>query len=64
MNITGILWAVLIVALVGLFIGVFLGFASVLFKVNVDEREEKIADHIAGQRKLPFILSMKIKTSS
>ncbi len=48
MNFTGILWAVLIVGLVGLFIGLFLGFASIVFKVEVDEREEKIAETLPG----------------
>ena len=41
MSVTGILWAVLIVASVGLFIGIFLGIASVIFKVFVNEKEEK-----------------------
>ena len=48
MSITGILWAVLIVAAVGLFIGVFLGIASVIFKVSTDEREEKITEVLPG----------------
>ena len=48
MSFTGILFALLIVAGVGLFIGVFLGIASVVFKVNVDEREEQIAGVLPG----------------
>lgn len=48
MNFTGILWALLIVSLVGLFIGIFLGIASVVFKVEVDEREELIAATLPG----------------
>ena len=48
MSITGILIAVGVVAAVGLFIGIFLGIASVIFKVNVDEREEKIVEVLPG----------------
>ena len=48
MSFTGILLAVGIVAAVGLFIGIFLGIASVIFKVNVDEREEKIVEVLPG----------------
>ena len=48
MSFTGILLAVGIVAAVGLFIGIFLGIASVIFKVSVDEREEKIVEVLPG----------------
>ena len=48
MSITGILIAVGVVAAVGLFIGIFLGIASVVFKVSVDEREEKIVEVLPG----------------
>ena len=48
MSLTGILLAVGIVAAVGLFIGIFLGLASVIFKVSVDEREEKIVEVLPG----------------
>ena len=48
MSITGILFAVGVVAAVGLFIGIFLGIASVIFKVSVDEREEKIVEVLPG----------------
>lgn len=48
MSVTGILWAVLIVASVGLFIGIFLGIASVIFKVFVNEKEEKIVEVLPG----------------
>ena len=48
MSFTGILLAVGIVAAVGLFIGIFLGLASVIFKVSVDEREEKIVEVLPG----------------
>lgn len=48
MNITGILIATAIVGGVGLFIGVFLGFAGKTFAVEVDEREEAINDVLPG----------------
>ena len=40
MNITAILIAVAVVGGVGLFLGLFLGVAGILFKVEVDEKEE------------------------
>ena len=39
MNISAILTAVAVVGGVGLFLGVFLGVAGILFKVEVDEKE-------------------------
>lgn len=46
--ITGIIIATLCVAVVGLFIGVFLGVAGEKFKVEVDEREEAIIGVLPG----------------
>lgn len=46
--ITGILIATACVAVVGLLIGVFLGIAGVKFKVEVDEREEKVLAALPG----------------
>ncbi len=48
MNITGILIATAIVAAVGLFIGLFLGGASLIFKVEVDEKEEAVLAELPG----------------
>ncbi|MCQ2517165.1 MAG: RnfABCDGE type electron transport complex subunit B [Lachnospiraceae bacterium] len=48
MNISGILIAVAIIAAIGLFIGIFLGVAANIFKVEVDEREEKILEVLPG----------------
>ena len=45
---TGIIIAAVIVGGVGLFIGVFLGFAGKAFAVEVDEREEAIAGVLPG----------------
>lgn len=43
-----ILLAVAIVGVVGLFVGVFLGIASLKFKVEVDEREVKVLEALPG----------------
>ena len=48
MNMTGILIATAVVAVVGLFIGLFLGIAGIKFKVEVDEREEAILGVLPG----------------
>ena len=48
MSITGIIFAALIVGVVGLFIGVFLGVAGQKFAVEVDERETKVCDALPG----------------
>ena len=39
---TGIITATAIVGAVGLFIGLFLGVAAIKFKVEVDEKEERL----------------------
>lgn len=48
MNVSAILTAVAVVGGVGLFLGLFLGVASIVFKVEVDEREEKILGELPG----------------
>lgn len=48
MNVTGILLAVAIVGGVGVFIGLFLGIAAIVFKVEVDEREEAVLEALPG----------------
>ncbi len=48
MNITGILVATLIVGVVGLFVGLFLGVAAIKFKVEVDEKEEAVLAALPG----------------
>lgn len=48
MNIAGLLAAVAVVGGVGLFIGLFLGAASIKFKVEIDEREEAVLAALPG----------------
>ena len=48
MNITAIVTAVVVVGGVGLFLGIFLGIASILFKVEVDEKEEAVLGVLPG----------------
>lgn len=48
MEMKGIIIAIIVIAAVGLFIGIFLGIASIIFKVFVDEREEKILSKLPG----------------
>ena len=48
MNYMGILYSVIVVGSVGLFIGIFLGIASMAFKVKTDEREEKVLAALPG----------------
>ncbi len=48
MDYIGIVFSVAVVAVVGLFIGIFLGVASLAFKVETDEREEKILAVLPG----------------
>lgn len=43
-----VLTALLVIGIMGLIIGLFLGGASILFKVEVDEREEKILNALPG----------------
>ena len=44
----GIILAVILVGGLGLFIGLFLGIAGIKFKVEVDEREEKVLNALPG----------------
>ena len=44
----GVLTAALCTACVGIFVGLFLGAAGIIFKVKVDEREEKVLDALPG----------------
>jgi len=46
--INGIITAALLVGIVGLFIGLFLGIAAIKFKVEVDEREEQVLSALPG----------------
>ena len=48
MNISAILTALVVVGAVGLILGVFLGVASIVFKVDVDEREEAVLGALPG----------------
>lgn len=48
MNFTGIIIAAAIVAVVGLFVGIFLGVAGIAFKVEVDPREEEVLAALPG----------------
>lgn len=46
--VTGILTAALVVGLVGILMGIFLGLAGIKFKVEVDEREEAVLAALPG----------------
>ena len=48
MNFTGILIAAGIVAAVGIFVGLFLGVAGIVFKVKTDPREEEVLSALPG----------------
>lgn len=48
MNITAIITAVAVVGGVGLFLGLFLGIAGIVFKVEVDEKEEAVLTELPG----------------
>ena len=48
MNFSAIIIAVAVVGGVGLFLGIFLGIASIVFKVDVDEREEAVLGVLPG----------------
>jgi len=48
MSISGILAAALVVSLVGILIGLFLGVAGIKFKVETDEREEAVLAALPG----------------
>ncbi len=46
--ITSVIWATVLIGGVGLFVGVFLGIAAILFKVKVDPKEEEILNALPG----------------
>ncbi len=48
MNTMGILYAAALIGGVGIFIGLFLGIAGIIFKVKVDEKEEAILAALPG----------------
>lgn len=48
MSITGILTAAAVVAVVGIFVGLFLGIAGIKFKVQADEKEEAVLAVLPG----------------
>lgn len=48
MDFSSVVTALIIIGLLGLFIGIFLGVAGILFKVHADEREEKIVEALPG----------------
>lgn len=48
MSLTGILAAAAVVSVVGIFVGLFLGVAGIIFKVKVDEREEAVLAALPG----------------
>ena len=48
MSITGIITAAVVVGIVGIFVGLFLGVAGIRFKVETDEREEAVLAALPG----------------
>ncbi len=48
MEISAVLTALVVVGAVGLILGLFLGIASIVFKVNVDEKEEAVLGALPG----------------
>lgn len=46
--ISGVITAIVVVGIVGLVVGLFLGMAAISFKVDVDEREEAILEVLPG----------------
>lgn len=48
MNIGGIVTALIIVGVLGIFVGLFLGVAGIFFKVQVDEKEEAVLRALPG----------------
>lgn len=48
MSVTGILTATVVVGVVGIFVGIFLGIAGIRFKVQVDEKEEAVLAVLPG----------------
>ena len=48
MSITGIITATVLVGVLGLLLGLFLGVAAIKFKVEVNEKEEQILSTLPG----------------
>ena len=48
MNISGIILAVVVIGVIGLFVALFLGIAAIHFKVEVDDREVSILEALPG----------------
>ena len=48
MSVTGIITAAVVVGVVGIFVGLFLGVAGIKFKVEVDEKEEAVLSALPG----------------
>ena len=46
--VSGIITAIVVVGIVGLIVGLFLGIAAISFKVEVDEREEAVLEALPG----------------
>ena len=46
--VNGIIAAALVVGIVGIFMGIFLGVAGIKFKVEIDEREEAVQNALPG----------------
>ncbi len=46
--VNGIIAAALVVGIVGIFMGLFLGVAGIIFKVEIDEREEAVQNALPG----------------
>ena len=55
MNISAIIAATILVAAVGLFIGVFLGAAGKKFAVEIDEKEVAIREALPGNNRLRLL---------
>ena len=56
----GVVIAILLVGGVGLFIGLFLGFAGIAFSVKVDAREEKVLEVLPGNNCGGFLIRISV----
>ena len=56
MNFTAILLAALVVGLVGIILGFFLGISGEKFKVEVDPKEEAILENLGISRDVTFVI--------
>ena len=48
MNFSGIMTTLIVIGCLGIFVGLFLGIAAIVFKVRVDEREEEVLEALPG----------------